>query len=75
VSEGEIGLLAHCDLANIDSCAFVLSGDIGVRQENNTFELIGRAKKLSLKGCSLMSDLGNKWSKQGLSGLIWLRVG
>ncbi len=60
VPEGEMGLLAHYDLANIDSCAFVLTGDIGVRQENNTFELIGRAKKLSLKGCSLMNDFGNK---------------
>jgi hypothetical protein len=57
VGNDEIGLIAHYDLANIDSLAFVLSGDLGVKRENNQFEVIGRASQLAPKGCSLTSDL------------------
>lgn len=57
VSEGEIGLICHYDLANLDSLAFVLSGDLGQKKENNGFEIIGRAKSLITKGCSLTADL------------------
>ncbi len=53
VKIGETGLLAHYDLANLDSLAFVLSGDLAIKRESGYFELIGRASNLSLKGCSL----------------------
>jgi hypothetical protein len=53
VEVGEIGLLAHYDLANIDSCAFVLSGDLGIKKNFYEFDIIGRASQLKAKGCSL----------------------
>lgn len=57
VEIGETGLICHYDLTNLDSLAFVLSGDLGLKQENNSFEIIGRAKNLMPKGCSLTTDL------------------
>ena len=53
VQIGETGLIAHYDLANLDSLAFVLTGDLAIKKEDNYFELIGRASNLALKGCSL----------------------
>ncbi len=61
--EGEIGLIRHYDLTNLDSLAFVLSGDLGVKKADNCFEIIGRAKNLSLKGCSLTTDLNLNLAK------------
>jgi hypothetical protein len=55
VVKGEIGLLAHIDLANIDSAAAILSEDIG-REVEGGFLLIGRATGASAKGCSLTLD-------------------
>ena len=59
VSPGETGLIAHYDLTNLDSIAFVLSGDLGIRLsvEDSRFIVLGRASSLSAKGCSLTDDL------------------
>ncbi len=54
-TEGELGLIAHYDLTNCDSLAFILSQDLG-RQVAGGFELIGRAPKAVLQGCSLDSE-------------------
>ncbi|HEY5599141.1 MAG TPA: hypothetical protein VIK48_00505, partial [Candidatus Manganitrophaceae bacterium] len=53
--KGEAGLLAHLDLANIDSAAAILSEDIG-REAPGGFTLAGRASGAELKGCSLTLD-------------------
>ncbi|MBI3736976.1 hypothetical protein HY256_10740 [Candidatus Sumerlaeota bacterium] len=50
--EGEIGVLQHIDLANLDSCAFLLTAD-AARKRGTGFELIGRLDKLPLRGCSV----------------------
>lgn len=55
VAKGEIGLLAHLDLANIDSAAAILTEDIG-REVDGGFLLIGRATGAAAKGCSLTLD-------------------
>ena len=55
VAKGEIGLLAHIDLANIDSVAAILTEDIG-REVDGGFLLIGRATGAAAKGCSLTLD-------------------
>lgn len=55
VAKGEIGLLAHIDLANIDSVAAILTEDIG-REVEGGFLLIGRATGAAAKGCSLTLD-------------------
>jgi hypothetical protein len=56
VPEGKVGLLAFYDLSNLDSAAFVLSGDLGIKRSNGQFEVLGRAEKLTPKGCSLTTE-------------------
>jgi hypothetical protein len=52
VAPGQTGLLAHIDLANLDSCAFLMTGDAAVAAEDG-FVLLGRLEGLELRGCSL----------------------
>lgn len=43
------------DLANIDSCAFIETQDLGfLGQKTNTFEIAGRLQISDLRGCNLM---------------------
>ncbi|VAX28648.1 hypothetical protein MNBD_NITROSPIRAE01-808 [hydrothermal vent metagenome] len=53
--DGEIGLLAHTDLANIDSVATILTEDLGRKTEGG-FLLSGRASNAEQKGCSITMD-------------------
>lgn len=55
VEEGETGLLAFFDLANLGSVCHVLTEDLGVR-EGNAFRLLGRASGAELRGCSLTAE-------------------
>lgn len=55
VPEGEVGLLAHTDLANIDSVASILTEDLGRRVEGG-FVVLGRATGAAKKGCSITMD-------------------
>ncbi len=52
VPDGEIGLLRHVDLANLDSCAFLQTTDLA-RRRGPDFELLGRPEEAELRGCSL----------------------
>ena len=49
---GERGLLAHCDLANVNSAIAILTEDVGVAVDDG-FLLLGRAEGAEAKGCSL----------------------
>jgi len=42
------------DLANINSCSFIATQDLGKVLENNTFEIIGRFDSSDIRGCNLM---------------------
>ena len=42
------------DLANINSCAFIATQDLGRVNENGTFEIIGRFDNSDIRGCNLM---------------------
>ncbi len=42
------------DLANINSCAFIATQDLGKRSENNTIEIMGRFDNSDIRGCNLM---------------------
>lgn len=53
--KGKTGLLAHLDLANIDSVAAILTEDLG-QEVDGGFVLTGRASGADLKGCSLLLD-------------------
>ncbi len=55
VEEGETGLLAFFDLANLGSVCHVLTEDLGVR-EGDAFRLLGRASGAELRGCSLTAE-------------------
>ncbi|RQO30794.1 acyl transferase [Taibaiella sp. KBW10] len=48
------GCLNVIDLANIDSCAFIATEDVGKIHYNDTFEVLGRRDFAALRGCSLM---------------------
>ena len=42
------------DLANINSCAFIATQDLGKIHSNGTFEIIGRFDQSDVRGCNLM---------------------
>ena len=42
------------DLANINSCAFIATQDLGKVHDDNTFEVIGRFNNSDIRGCNLM---------------------
>ncbi|MCB1035813.1 MAG: hypothetical protein KDD47_18470, partial [Acidobacteria bacterium] len=53
--EGEVGLVAVLDLANLGSALHVLTEDLGCREEDG-FRLRGRASGAELRGCSLTAE-------------------
>lgn len=48
------GVINVIDLANIDSCAFIETQDIGIIHENGQFSLQGRLDHSDIRGCNLM---------------------
>jgi hypothetical protein len=42
------------DLANINSCSFIATQDLGRVNENGEFEIIGRFDNSDIRGCNLM---------------------
>jgi len=54
VQEEGAGCLNIIDLANVDSCAFIATEDLGAIHEDRTFEVLGRMDHSALRGCSLM---------------------
>ncbi|MFK7833589.1 MAG: acyl transferase [Winogradskyella sp.] len=43
------------DLANLNSCAFIATQDLGKTFDNGTFEIIGRFDNSDIRGCNLMA--------------------
>ncbi|MFL0353469.1 acyl transferase [Xanthomarina sp. GH4-25] len=43
------------DLANVNSCAFIATQDLGRVYNNGTFEIIGRFDNSDIRGCNLMA--------------------
>ena len=52
VEEGGTGVLQHVDLANLDSCSFLLTSD-AARRSGDGFDLLGRIDEATARGCSL----------------------
>jgi hypothetical protein len=48
------GALNIIDLANVHSCAFIATEDIGIVHDEQNFEVLGRMDHAALRGCSLM---------------------
>ena len=43
------------DLANINSCSFIATQDLGKVYANGSFEIIGRFDNSDIRGCNLMA--------------------
>ncbi len=54
VVDGRTGGINIIDLANIDSCAFIETKDLG-KQINDGFQVLGRIDNTDIRGCNLMS--------------------
>ncbi|NQX86774.1 MAG: acyl transferase [Flavobacteriaceae bacterium] len=52
--KGKTGGLNIIDLANINSCAFIATQDLGKMHDHNSFEVLGRFDNSDLRGCNLM---------------------
>jgi len=62
-SEDALQLLEHqktgginiIDLANINSCSFIATQDLGKTYANNSFEVLGRFDNSDIRGCNLLT--------------------
>ena len=54
VSNGKTGGINVIDLANINSCSFIATQDLGKKYPNNSFEALGRFDNSDIRGCNLM---------------------
>ena len=54
VETGKTGGINVIDLANINSCSFIATQDLGKKYSNNSFEVLGRFDNSDIRGCNLM---------------------
>jgi hypothetical protein len=52
----ETGIINIIDLANIYSCAFIATDDMGKLYHNGSFEVLGRCDNSDIRGCSLLAS-------------------
>jgi hypothetical protein len=52
--EGTSGGINVIDLANINSCSFIATQDLGKTYPNGSFEVLGRFDNSDIRGCNLM---------------------
>jgi phenylacetate-coenzyme A ligase PaaK-like adenylate-forming protein len=50
------GGLNIIDLANIHSCSFIATQDLGKKLDDNTFEVLGRFDNSDIRGCNLLVE-------------------
>jgi len=59
VRSSESGVVAGAiniiDLANVNSCSFIATDDVGKLYPDNSFEVLGRMDGSDLRGCSLLT--------------------
>ena len=54
VKENKTGGINVIDLANVNSCSFIATQDLGRMKSYNQFELMGRFDNSDVRGCNLM---------------------
>lgn len=54
VPDGKSGGINIIDLANVNSCSFIATQDLGKKNPNNSFEVLGRFDNSDIRGCNLM---------------------
>lgn len=53
---GKTGGINIIDLANINSCSFIATQDLGKTISENTFEVLGRFDNSDIRGCNLLIE-------------------
>jgi hypothetical protein len=54
LSNGKTGGINVIDLANINSCAFIATQDLGKTYPDGSFEVLGRFDQSDIRGCNLL---------------------
>jgi len=54
LSIGQHGRINVIDLANVDSCAFIATQDVGVLANEREFSVLGRTDSSEIRGCNLL---------------------
>lgn len=54
LSNGRRGAIDIIDLANLHSCAFLATQDMGIRYDDGSFRLEGRVQASDIRGCNLL---------------------
>ena len=53
---GKTGVINVTDLANVDSCSFITTEDLGIVREDGCFKVMGRLDNSDMRGCNLMIE-------------------
>lgn len=56
VANNKTGGINVIDLANLNSCSFIATQDLGKMHQNGTFEVLGRFDNSDIRGCNLMVE-------------------
>ena len=56
VPPGQEGLIGVIDLANVHSCSFFLTQDVGVKNVEGQFRVNGRWRNANLRGCNFLVE-------------------
>ena len=56
LTPGHRGRINIIDLANIDTCSFIQTGDAGILMPDGKFQVLGRITGEDLRGCNLMYE-------------------
>ncbi|RZK78473.1 MAG: acyl transferase [Pedobacter sp.] len=56
IKENKTGGINVIDLANINSCSFIATQDLGRLMRNGTFEVLGRFDNSDIRGCNLLIE-------------------
>lgn len=51
---GKTGIICMVDLANVQSCSFIATQDLGKLHEDGSFEVLGRHDQSEVRGCNLL---------------------
>ncbi len=54
IKNGKTGGINIIDLANVHSCSFIATQDLGKKYDDGSFEVLGRFDSSDIRGCNLM---------------------
>ena len=54
IEDGKTGGINVIDLANLDSCSFIATQDLGRIHQDGSFEILGRYDNSDVRGCNLL---------------------